>query len=77
MMSELLELWTIVVCSAMLNIVAFDAVAAAAGTTLFFSIFFGRTTVVIELDDVPLVLGDGGAEFGAEYPIGQNPFRNR
>ena len=53
----------------MLSIVALDAAATAAGTELFFGIFSGRTTV-IELEDVPLVLRDGGSEFGAEYPVG-------
>ena len=50
----------------MSNIMALDAAAAAAGAELFFGIFCGRTTVVIELEDVPLVLRDGGSEFGAE-----------
>ena len=51
----------------MLNIMALDAAAAAANTELFIGIC---TTVVIELEDVPLVLRDGGSEFGAEYPVG-------
>ena len=54
----------------MLNIMALDTAAAAASTELFFGIFCGRATVVIELEDAPLVLRDGGYEFGAEYPVG-------
>ena len=69
-MSELLELWTIIVCSPMLNIIARDAAAAAASAKLLFGIFLGRASVVIKLDDVPLVLRDGCSEFGDEYPVG-------
>ncbi len=72
-MSEPLEHWTIIVCSPMLSIVALGAVAAAAGTELFFGTFIGRTTVVIELDDAPLVLRNGCSEVGADCPVGTKP----
>ncbi len=69
-MSELLELWAIIVCSPMLSIMALDAAAAAAGNELLLGIFPGRATVVIELDDAPLVLRDCCSEFGVECPVG-------
>ena len=69
MLSELLELWMITVCSARSNI-ALDDVATATSAELLLNIFTGRTPVVIELDLVPLVLRDGSSEFGAEYSIG-------
>jgi hypothetical protein len=67
MVSESLELWTVVV-SAMLSIVVFDDVAAT--TESFSSRLMGCIAAVAELEEVPLVLTDGVPELGAEYLFG-------
>ncbi len=67
-MSELLELETIVGCSATFDI---SVIAAAAGTYLWFiGIFVGRCTGVVPLDEVPLMLSDCACELGADHPVG-------
>ncbi len=44
----------------MLSIMALDAAATAASTELLFGVLRGRTTVVAELEDAPLVAHQEG-----------------